>query len=132
MPNIWIWVLWRKISMPLHLGFILWLTITLFISLPLLYAAAVLFSLPFLWFILHASCYAYEMFLYRYLDSLTCNLHSWSVLAKWLGGGFGGVICACIYGTSLSFFVGAFIGGFCCLITVYKIYGFTAFCLASK
>lgn len=132
MPNIWIWVLWRKLHTPFNIILHVWWMITLYISLSPLHATLTLLAYPAAWFIIEALGYKYEMFLYRYIDSQTYNLEGWSVMAKWIGGGFGGLICACIYGTSLAFFAGILAGWLICLIAVYKIYGFIAFCFSSK
>ena len=132
MPNIWIWVLWRNLHTPFNIILHAWWMITLYISFSPLYATLVLIGYPILWYGLLVGGFYYEMFLYRYLDSQTCNLHGWSVLAKWIGGGFGGLACACIYGTPLAFFAGILAGWIMCLSAVYKVYGIVAFCQSRK
>ncbi|MEC9292216.1 MAG: hypothetical protein VX730_07445 [Pseudomonadota bacterium] len=126
MPNIWIWMLWKRLHTPFNIILHLWMVITLYISLHPLYATLTLMAYPMVWFTIEAFSYKFEMFLYRYIDSQTYNLHGWSVLAKWGGGGFGGLICACIYGTPLAFFAGVLVGWIVCLSAAYKIYGMIA------
>lgn len=117
---------WKKHVPSLWGVLLLWGIYTTFTALPLLWAFACVLLLPVFWFTVMALSHSADNMIYRRLNSLQCNLYGWSVLATYVGGGFTGLLFACVSHTAPAFFVGLLVGWVFWLSLTYLIYGLMA------